>query len=331
MHKQKFGSTSLNTTKMGLGLAAIGRPGYINVGHGDDFRRKDVESVKKQAFSVLDTAWDNGIRYFDAARSYGLAESFLFSWLEERHISPDDVVVGSKWGYVYTADWAIDVDVHEVKDHSTDVLVRQWAESQRNLGRFLNIYQIHSATEESGVLQNDDVLDQLWELKRNGIVIGLTVSGPHQADTIYQALEVQRDGVRLFESVQATWNILERSTTAALQAAYEAGWGVIVKEALANGRLTTRGIRKRGKAKHFRPLSAVAERLDTSIDALALQAVMAQPWADVVLSGASKARHLRSNLYAFDVDWQDDILDELEALVESPEDYWQTRSRLKWT
>jgi aryl-alcohol dehydrogenase-like predicted oxidoreductase len=331
MHKQKFGSTSLNTTKMGLGLAAIGRPGYINVGHGDDFRRKDVESVKKQAFSVLDTAWDNGIRYFDAARSYGLAESFLFSWLEERHISPDDVVVGSKWGYVYTADWAIDVDVHEVKDHSTDVLVRQWAESQRNLGRFLNIYQIHSATEESGVLQNDDVLDQLWELKRNGIVIGLTVSGPHQADTIYQALEVQRDGVRLFESVQATWNILERSTTAALQTAYEAGWGVIVKEALANGRLTTRGIRKRGKAKHFRPLSAVAERLDTSIDALALQAVMAQPWADVVLSGASKARHLRSNLYAFDVDWQDDILDELEALVESPEDYWQTRSRLKWT
>lgn len=331
MHKQKFGSTSLNTTKMGLGLAAIGRPGYINVGHGDDFRRKDVESVKKQAFSVLDTAWDNGIRYFDAARSYGLAESFLFSWLEERHISPDDVVVGSKWGYVYTADWAIDVDVHEVKDHSTDVLVRQWAESQRNLGRFLNIYQIHSATEESGVLQNDDVLDQLWELKRNGIVIGLTVSGPHQADTIYQALEVQRDGVRLFESVQATWNILERSTTAALQTAHEAGWGVIVKEALANGRLTTRGIRKRGKAKHFRPLSAVAERLDTSIDALALQAVMAQPWADVVLSGASKARHLRSNLYAFDVDWQDDILDELEALVESPEDYWQTRSRLKWT
>jgi aryl-alcohol dehydrogenase-like predicted oxidoreductase len=44
-------------------------------------------------------------RYFDAARSYGRAEEFLGGWLAARGIAPQEVVVGSKWGYVYTANW----------------------------------------------------------------------------------------------------------------------------------------------------------------------------------------------------------------------------------
>jgi hypothetical protein len=44
-------------------------------------------------------------RYFDAARSYGRAEEFLGGWLAARGIGPQEVVVGSKWGYVYTANW----------------------------------------------------------------------------------------------------------------------------------------------------------------------------------------------------------------------------------
>jgi aryl-alcohol dehydrogenase-like predicted oxidoreductase len=48
------------------------------------------------------------------------------------------------------------------------------------------------------------------------------------------------DGVRLFDAVQATWNLLEPSAGPALAEAHAAGLGVIVKEALANGRLTDR-------------------------------------------------------------------------------------------
>ena len=47
-------------------------------------------------------------RYYDAARSYGRAEEFLSSWL--RGLPPDALgrtVVGSKWGYYYTADWQV--------------------------------------------------------------------------------------------------------------------------------------------------------------------------------------------------------------------------------
>ncbi len=57
---------------------------------------------------------------FDAARSYGKAEEFLGQWLRSRQ--PEDVVVSSKWGYVYTAGWRIDADPPEVKRHDVETL-----------------------------------------------------------------------------------------------------------------------------------------------------------------------------------------------------------------
>ena len=74
-----------------------------------------------------------------------------------------------------------------------------------------------------------------------GLVIGLSVSGPRQADVIRAALEVRVDGVDPFACVQATWNVLEPSAGPALAEAHDAGAGVIVKEAVANGRLAPGG------------------------------------------------------------------------------------------
>jgi len=121
-----------------------------------------------------------------------------------------------------------------------------------------------------------------------------------------------------FDTVQATWNLFERSAGPALEAAHAAGLGVIVKEALANGRLTARG--------DVRPLQELAERSGTTPDALALAAVLSQPWADVVLSGAATVDQLRSNLAALELD----VDPELEQLAEDPTVYWEKRAALPW-
>ena len=47
-------------------------------------------------------------------------------------------------------------------------------------------------------------------------------------------------GEPLFGAGQATWNLLEPSVEPALAEAAQAGWAVIVQEAVANGRLTAR-------------------------------------------------------------------------------------------
>src|ERR1700736_3540205 len=86
--------------RIGLGLAALGRPAYITTGREVDLGLdRSVESMRQRTETVLDAAYEAGIRYVDAARSYGLAENFLGGWLAQRGVSPEDIVVGSKWGY----------------------------------------------------------------------------------------------------------------------------------------------------------------------------------------------------------------------------------------
>jgi aryl-alcohol dehydrogenase-like predicted oxidoreductase len=313
-----LGTTSLDVSRIGLGLAALGRPGYINVGHAGDLgAHTDVAAMEAHAHQALDAAYAGGVRYFDAARSYGRAEEFLGSWLSARGLGAPEVTVGSKWGYTYTADWRVDADVHEVKDLSVEHLRRQMAESRSFLGSNLRLYQIHSATIESGVLEDAAVRDELARLRADGLYIGFTATGPRQRDTIERA--VQAGG---FDTVQATWNLLDRSAGPALAAAHGAGLGVIIKEAVANGRLTSRG--------DVPLLLDVARRVGVTPDALALAAVLAQPWVDVVLSGAATAEQVASNLTALSVEVGAELLERLQGLQEDPETYWQERSGLSW-
>jgi aryl-alcohol dehydrogenase-like predicted oxidoreductase len=298
-----LGSTDLRVSRLGLGLAALGRPAYITLGRQRDLGAdRSVAALEQRCHDMLDMAYAAGICYFDTARSYGMAEQFLSTWLKARNPPKDAITVGSKWGYTYTGAWRLDAPVHETKDLSLGTLQRQIAESGALLGERLQLYQIHSATLESGVLDNINVLRELLDLRASGLVIGLTVTGPNQADVIRRALLVNVNGVNPFQSVQATWNLLERSAGDALAEAKARGWGVIVKEALANGRLADQA-------------------------RIAVAAALAQPWADVVLSGAVTTEQLEDNLAAVALaqepaNWPD--------IAESPADYWAQRSTLTW-
>ncbi len=319
MELRPLGDTGLAVSRMGLGLAALGRPAYINLGHGIDMAgRRDPYALERHTHHMLDAALHAGVRYVDAARSYGKAEQFLASWIDGQQGTLHDMVVGSKWGYTYVGDWDVDAVTHEIKDHSLAMLDRQFHETLATL-HDLDIYQIHSATEASGVLDDADVLARLGEMRDEGLVIGVTTSGPQQEKTVRRALDIEVGGTRLFGAVQATWNLLETSAGAVLEEAHAAGVGVIVKEALANGRLT-----------HQESSAAMALQHsvhDMPRDAAALAAVLAQPWADVVLSGAVTEAQLHDNLHAFEIYSDLDIPD----MAEPPEQYWTTRAMQPWT
>lgn len=318
----RLGLTGLHVTRIGLGLAALGRPGYINLGHSSDLSgRSDVRGLEDHAHRVLSAAYELGIRHFDTARSYGGGEEFLGRWLEKARITDPAVTVSSKWGYRYVADWRIDADVHEIKEHNVASLNTQYEETRSSLGSHVDVYQIHSATLESGVLDNDEVLDRLAEIRADGLAIGLSTSGPRQAETIRKAMTIERDGVRLFATVQSTWNLLEPSAGRALAEAHDAGMGTIIKESVANGRLTQRDRRSTEPVRRIFP--------DDSPDAVAIAAVLAQPWADIVLSGSATVEHLKSNLGALAID--PDRLAGLPTMAEEPAAYWQTRGELAWT
>jgi aryl-alcohol dehydrogenase-like predicted oxidoreductase len=314
-----LGETGLVASRIGLGLAALGRPVYVDVGRDRDLgNRRTRAAMEGRCHEVLDAAYAAGIRYVDAARSYGDAEAFVADWLAAG--DRRDVVVGSKWGYTYVGGWRLDADVQEVKDLSVTALRRQIAESRRLLGDHLSLYQIHSATIESGVFDDRELLDELRSVRESGLVLGFSTSGPKQADAIVRGLQERVGGEPLFSTVQSTWNVLEPSAGSALAEAHAAGRGVLIKEAMANGRLAaTDG-----------PLGIVAGRLGTTPDRVALAAVHAQPWADVVLSGAVTVEQVRSNASAMDVMLPDDALAAMNELAQPPERYWADRAAMPW-
>jgi aryl-alcohol dehydrogenase-like predicted oxidoreductase len=162
-------------SRIGLGLAALGRPAYITGGREDDLPDRSVAGLRARTFSVLDAAYAAGVRYVDAARSYGRAEEFLGGWLAER--GHPDVVVGSKWGYRYTGDWRLDADQQEVKEHSLAMFRSQLAESRTLLDERLTLYQVHSVTPDSGLFTDAPLLAALARLRADGVIIGFTTSG----------------------------------------------------------------------------------------------------------------------------------------------------------
>jgi aryl-alcohol dehydrogenase-like predicted oxidoreductase len=289
----------------------------------------DPAIMEMRAHTVLDAAYAAGVRYVDVARSYGRAEDFVASWLAKRGLQPGDMRVGSKWGYTYIGRWSPSAVVHELKDHSIVTLRRQLAESIDRLGSHLSLYQIHSVTADGTVLRDGVVIDTLAGLRERGISTGLTVSGAQQDTVIRQALEIYRDGERVFDSVQATWNLFEQSAETALSEAHASGMKVIVKEALANGRLA-RGAVEHLFSSRIARLEQVATNLDTTIDALALAAALALPWADVVLTGAATVQQLQSNLCALSVPWDHARNEQLRSFAMPPREYWGARSTFKW-
>jgi aryl-alcohol dehydrogenase-like predicted oxidoreductase len=175
------------------------------------------------------------------------------------------------------------------------------------------------------VLDDREVLDELRRLRERGLFLGVTTSGPRQLETIRKAIGIRFDGVPLFAAVQSTWNALERSAGPGLREAHEAGVTVIVKEPLANGRLTPRGEEGRSG-----PLKAVADRLRSSTDAVALALAAGETWADVILLGAATPAQLASNLRAVELRLSAEDAQLLDGLSVPAEEYWADRALLAW-
>ncbi|SDC10950.1 aldo/keto reductase [Actinokineospora iranica] len=298
-----------------LGLAALGRPAYINLGRAGALPAdRGVASLRAATEDVLDAAYAAGIRRVDTARSYGRAEEFLAGWLDAR--GHTDVTVSSKWGYAYVGGWRMDAETHESKEHSLPRFRAQLAESRALLGDRIALYQVHSLTSDSPLFTDGPLLDALAELADSGQRLGFSTSGPAQADTVRRGLALERAGVRVFRAVQSTWNPLEPSVGPALADAHAHGAHVAVKEALANGRLAVRAPES---------LLAAARELGATPDALALSVALAQPWADTVLLGPASTAQLAANLASAGL-----TPPELPDLAEDPAEYWATRSALRW-
>lgn len=314
-------------TKMCLGTAAIGRPVYINIKQKSEKKNFDINEFKVNGLEFLNYAYKVGIKHFDTAPSYGIAETMIAEWIRSNNIN--DVEISSKWGYSYEAGFKIDAQIHELKEHSLEKLNLQWIGTKKSLP-YLKIYQIHSATIESGVLENSIVLDKLYEIKKeHGLAIGLTCTGAKQSETIKKALAIKINNESLFTSVQVTYNVFEQSIMEISSYIRNHGVNLIIKESMANGKVF-----KNNSYPHhnnmYQLIDELCHKYATTPDAIALRFVIDSISPNMLLIGAATQEQLQSNLNNTHFVLEKEDIQRVEKLKQSPSEYWNERSKLEW-
>ncbi|MFK8104470.1 MAG: aldo/keto reductase [Saprospiraceae bacterium] len=312
--------------QLALGTAAIGRPQYINI-RQEATVPFSLDAFKRKGKEILENAYRQGIRYFDTAPGYGMAEQLLLDWLKEKNDA--SIEVATKWGYTYVANFDPTATVHEQKEHSLAKLNEQWEQSKKMLPS-LRTYQIHSATFETGVLENKKVLDRLAELKiEHGLRIGISTTGANQLAVLRKALEVEVEGILLFDVFQVTYNIFDQSLATISDRLFKENKRMIIKEALANGRVFPNN-NYTHYANAYEVLNNLAEKYKVGIDAIALRFCMDSIPAFKVLSGAANQQHLLENLKATRFQLEENDVERLKALSITTEQYWNERKKLGW-
>lgn len=307
-------------------MAALGRPQYINI-RKEPAVKFELESFKELGKEVLETAYKSGIRYYDTAPGYGLAEQLLLDWVKEKN--DPEIEVATKWGYVYVANFDANAKVHEIKDHGLQNLSQQWQFSQRLLPQ-LSTLQIHSATFETGVLENKAVLEKLLQLKHDHTLkIGLTTTGDNQVEVLKHALDVELNGEALFDVFQVTYNLLDQSLGSMKNQLNKLGKRVVIKEALANGRILPNQ-NYPGYAPLYKALQRISQKYNAGVDAVALRFCLQTIQPFMLLSGASKTYQLVENLKVTTFELTDEELNELSQFKVTPQFYWSERKLLPW-
>lgn len=316
----------MKNNQIGLGTAAIGRPSYINI-RQKELAFKSKTSLEAKGLQVLDKAYDLGIRYFDTAPGYGLAEQLMIKWVNSK--LDNDIKIATKWGYTYVANFKQDAKVHEVKEHSLSKLNEQW-ETSKALLPFLKKYQIHSATLETGVLNNQAILNRLFDLKKeNDLEMGITSTGANQLEVLKTALDVEVEGQQLFDLFQVTYNIFDQSLGSMAQEMVGQNKKLVIKEALANGRIFPNEKYPNYSAA-YKMLDELAKKYEVGVDAIGLRFCLDSLPVSKVLSGAAIEAHLVDNLKALDFKLENEEVEMMKTFAVDPEAYWAERKMLGW-
>lgn len=255
MELRSLGASGLRVSPIGLGTVKFGRNQGVN--YPQSFALPDDRGV----IELLALARDLGINLLDTAPAYGTSEERLGRLLPgTRH----QWVIGSKVGESFRAGYSS-------FDFSAAAVRTSVERSLRRLRTdYLDYVLIHSDGDDLAILQRDDVLATLLELKAAGLVRAIGMSGK----TVSGGLAA----LACCDIVMVTYNLQHREELPVIRAARALDRGVLIKKGLFSGHLT-------GLAESD-PLTA------------SLRLVLAEPGVASVVIGTLNPTHLRADVAA---------------------------------
>lgn len=261
-----LGATGLKVPRLGLGCQPLGSPTLAD----------------SAVASLLDVAVDLGVRLFDTAPAYELSEERLGRHLAGRR---SQVVLVTKLGYGVqgVADW-------------TGECIRRGVEAA--LARLqtdrIDIALLHSC--DLDTLRRGDVVEALIQAREEGKIRLAGYSGENEA----LAFAISSGA---FQVIETSVNFLDqRSLGESLNAAHEAGLGVLAKRPLANAVWRDNVSGDAAVQEYRRRFLALRSQLDGDFDwpDLALRFSAFASGVDCAMIGTTREAHLRAAVSAIE-------------------------------
>jgi len=291
-----LGNTSLEVSRIGLGTVEIG----LAYGLGNTGLPSEQEAI-----TLLKTAVEMGITYFDTARGYGLAEERIGKSGIGKNPS---VVIGTKFGQFLKQE----PDLHGA---DLEKRIREDIDlSRKNLHQeTLKLVQFHNELED--FTDFSEILEIAEKLKSEQKVLHVGVAVRGEA----AALAAIETG--FFETIQVAYNIVDqRMEEKVLKLAQDKNIGIINRSVLLKGALTP----ARAKLpqtlsqlkQHADKAEEIAKSLGITLPTLAIRYVLSHPAVSTALIGTTKPGHILSALRTSEeAALPSNILEELRILA----------------
>lgn len=290
---------------------------------------QDTEEIER-ATSVIRTAYEKGVNFFDCADAYsgGDAEKFLGQVLKDYRRS--SLVVSSKV-FFPTGE-----SVNE-RGLSRKHIFENCERSLRNLNMdYLDLYYCHRFDESTPM---EETLQAMSDLVAQGKILYYGVSEEWSAARIERAERIiEERGLYPLTVIQPQYNMMDRYIEHELvEVCDRYGIGITPFSPLAQGLLTGKyrkgaplpeGSRATYQEDHqindmltdenldtVAQLSEVADELGVTMPVLALAWILRLPTISSVITGASKVRQLESNIAASGVEIPQDALERIDAIL----------------
>ena len=282
MNYRTLGRTGLSVSEIGLGALEIGRDWPSWRKDLGDFARPDEPS----AIALVEEAISHGVNFVDTAPAYMESERVVGSALKGRR---NQLILATKCGEWFDG-------AKSVYDFSYGETFRFVERSLRNLGTdWIDLLQIHSGSVE--VIRRGETLSAMKVLQEQGKARYLGIS----VDTEEAALEAIRCGG--FDCIQLSYHLLDRvMENRVIPEAEAAGVGIIVKDSLSKGRLTSKAvdIADAGLRERIGTYAQKAASLSISLPQYALRFVLSNSGISTVIVGTKRRQHLLENLQCID-------------------------------
>lgn len=272
--RRPLGRTGLSVTLLGFGALEIGRD--WGLGSPEERRRPSEEEAGRTLVGVLDL----GVNLIDTARAYHRSEERIGRFLSSRR---GEFVLATKCGEHSR-------EPGTYYDFSYQAVSRSIDESLQALRTdVIDVLQIHFGPDPQRVLDEGETLRAMQDAKQAGKVRFLGASPP--AHLIPACL-----ATGAFDVLQVHYNLLEREAEAGLELARRHGVGILVRGALAHGRLTPRVqpylSEEPELAARLQPYLDLVGGDFQALERLALAFVAAHPAVSSILVGTRTLAHL---------------------------------------